>query len=201
VGLLVVVVGLALVPLPAIADDNGCVLPGDGVQGTPLHYKVNSNGTITDRNTGLIWEMKNTTAGSVHYVDNTYTWTATGTDPDGTLFTEFLDKLNNRCERDEAIPCNKKADCAAVGGKCGFAGKRDWRIPHIKELQSIVDYGMSNPAIDPAFGPTAAGDYWSSTSNAAFSSNAWVVSFDLGFVGSAFKDGTFRARAVRGGCD
>jgi hypothetical protein len=201
VGLLVVVVGLALVPLPAIADDNGCVLPGDGVQGTPLHYKVNSNGTIRDRNTRLIWEMKNTTAGSVHYVDNTYTWTATGTDPDGTLFTEFLDTLNNRCERDEAIPCNKKADCAAVGGKCGFAGQRDWRIPHIKELQSIVDYGTVDPAIDPAFDPTAADLYWSSTSDAANSAAVWSVFFNGGFVFAFGKDNAFRARAVRGGCD
>jgi hypothetical protein len=192
VGLLVVVVGLALGP-PMVAGAADCdVFPGDGVDGPPLVYKDNGNGTLTDQNTGLIWEKKNTTAGSVHNVINAYMW-------DGTLFTDFLFKLNNRCALDETTACTRNADCAAVGGQCGFAGHRDWRIPNVRELQSIVDYGAFNPAIDPDFGPTAAGNYWSSPSFAANPSNAWDVFFSDGFVFAFGKDDTFRARAVRGG--
>ena len=88
-------------------------------------------------------------------------------------------------------------------GQCGFAGRRDWRIPNVRELQSIVDYGVLNPAIDPDFGPTtitpAASSYWSSTSAAALSTLAWFVSFSNGFVNGAFKGDTFHGRAVRGG--
>jgi hypothetical protein len=46
---------------------------------------------------------------------------------------------------------------------------------------------------------TAADNYWSSTSNAANSTNAWNVNFDHGNVNNANKNNTFRARAVRGG--
>ena len=89
-------------------------------------------------------------------------------------------------------------------------GPQRWRLPNIKELLSIVDYGRSNPAIDPIFGPTAGGSnraaYWSSTSWATFypEVNAWGVEF-LEIYGTPSatipfgKTSSLRVRAVRGG--
>jgi hypothetical protein len=210
VGLLVLIVGLALV-MPTFASDDECegVLPGDGVDGPRLRYRNNRNGTITDHNTGLVWEKKlaldhpactalDQANRSVHCMQNAYLWSDTGTDPDGSLFDDFLARLNNRCERDESLPCTRDRDCRAVGGKCGFAGKRDWRIPNVRELQSIVDYGVFSPALDADFGPTIRNDYWSSTSFAAIQSVAWAVVFNDGTVRANGKDTTLSARAVRG---
>jgi hypothetical protein len=33
-----------------------------------------------------------------------------------------------------------------------FAGYTDWRIPNVRELESIVDYGSYNPYLDAVFG-------------------------------------------------
>jgi len=33
-----------------------------------------------------------------------------------------------------------------------FTGHDDWRLPNVRELQSIVDYGRANQAIDPVLG-------------------------------------------------
>jgi hypothetical protein len=93
----------------------------------------------------------------IHGVARTFSWSDSGTEPDGTAFTVFLDTLNNKCDQDETVSCTKNADCQGIGnGKCGYAGRRDWRIPNVKELQSIVDYGRFQPALDPIFGLTRA---------------------------------------------
>src|SRR2546423_1911016 len=74
------------------------VFPGDGAgDGPPLSYTNNGDGTAADNNTGLVWELKNSNGG-VHDVEGSYTWSSGGTAADGTLFTDFLSTLNNKCD-------------------------------------------------------------------------------------------------------
>jgi len=133
------------------------VFPGDGVDGPALSYTDNGDGTVTDNNTLLMWEKKDT-AGGIHDVNNAYDW--------NNSFAVFLAALNTN-------PC--------------FAGHCDWRIPNVKELQSIVDYSKTNPATSFP-GATAAAFYWSSSPFAANSSHAWFVFFADGLVNSVVKD-------------
>ncbi len=93
---------------------NGPVaVPGDGTvrAGAVLSYTDNGDGTITDNNTGLMWEKKGDNGG-LHDKDNGYYWSGMGAQE--TLW-DWLDDVN------------------AEGGT-GFAGYNDWRIPNAKEL-------------------------------------------------------------------
>ena len=68
---------------------------GDMRAGAALAYADNGDGTITDTNTGLMWEKKDD-SGGIHDKDNTYTWGME--DPpyamNGTMVAEFLVTLN-----------------------------------------------------------------------------------------------------------
>ncbi|MBF0238256.1 MAG: DUF1566 domain-containing protein [SAR324 cluster bacterium] len=76
----------------------------------------------------------------------------------------------------------------------------DWRLPNRNELQSLVDYSKSNPAIDTtAFSNTNSSYYWSSTANAYSTSNAWYVNFYNGYVYYGNKTYSYYVRCVRGG--
>jgi hypothetical protein len=85
-----------------------------------------------------------------------------------------------------------------------FAGHGDWRLPNVRELESIVDYGESNPAADPVF-RAENGSYWTSTTDVSAPTKAFVVSFRIGAVVTSDKVpggvSQLRAfvRAVRGG--
>jgi len=77
-------------------------------------------------------------------------------------------------------------------------GKSDWRLPSVLELQSIVDYGGSNPAINAtAFPGTDASYYWSASSSAAYSTDAWRVLFSDGNVLANVKTVSYYVRCVR----
>ena len=158
---------------------------GELRRGAPLAYADNGNGTVTDLNTGLVWE-KVSDDGTVHDKDNTYTW--------ANAFTGHVATLN----------------------ATSFAGHTDWRLPNVRELQSIVNYQSSSPMVSSAFktncGPgcpatgcscTASGNYWSSTSSVSSPSRAWFVSFRYGnvdaFNSSGSKSVAAFVRAVRGG--
>jgi len=155
-----------------------------------VRFVDNGDGTITDVYTGLMWEQK-TADLSVHDRDNVFTWSATGTAPDGTAYTSFLAVLNGT-----------SADGNIITG-C-FAGHCDWRLPTSVELQTILLAPFpcgTNPCIDPVFGSaqSAVQDYFSATTYGGDPSYAWAVEFSDGFATAPRKTLAWFVRAVRGG--
>lgn len=138
----------------------------------PPSFTDNVDGTVTDNNTGLMWQQED---------DNTrHTWyEASGT----------ADALYN-----EGAAIN-------VCGSLTLAGHSDWRLPNIKELSSIVDINALVPAIDVRYFPnTNSYEYWSSTSRITSPEIAREVAFGFGSVDNQLKsDQRPYVRCVRGG--
>jgi Protein of unknown function (DUF1566)/Ser-Thr-rich glycosyl-phosphatidyl-inositol-anchored membrane family len=79
-----------------------------------------------------------------------------------------------------------------------LTGQTDWRLPDIRELQSIVDDRNYFPAIASVFN-TRMEPYWSATTDTQTPGNAWYVQFIRGFADNSSKSDAYRVRCVRGG--
>ena len=179
----------------------GCLLDTGGCYS--VRFTDNGDGTITDAQTGLMWEKKGDldavpvvcTSSAVcpnpHDADNEYTYSSgSPLGPPGTAYTVLLAQLN-------------------AGG--GFAGHTDWRLPTREELMSIADYADASapvvPAqfdasctascVSPVCSCTAAGLYWTNDLVASISGNAWLLNFGDGSVLTDTRDTTYNVRAVR----
>jgi len=82
-----------------------------------------------------------------------------------------------------------------ASGACGLTDGSvvgAWRLPNLKELLSLVDYGYFNPALPaghPFSGVTANGEFWSSTSDSGNSGGTTLRTLQLssGTIGSGNK--------------
>lgn len=81
-----------------------------------------------------------------------------------------------------------------------YGGYTDWRLPNLRELMIIVDYGAAAaPRINTtAFPGTVSGQYWTSTTYVPTTTNAWNVNFNTGVVGNTAKTTKYSVRCVRG---
>jgi len=92
------------------------------------------------------------------------------------------------------------AQALVLASNSSFAGQSDWRLPSSKELQTLPEYGCSNPSINlNVFPNTPSVRFWSSTTFAGVASNAWNVLFVYGNLNVSTKTSTNHVRLVRGG--
>jgi hypothetical protein len=101
---------------------------------------------------------------------------------------------------EDYIPwCDALAYCESLD----LAGHTDWRLPNVRELQSIADYGRCcspDLTFDPVFLPSSADFatvYWSSTTDAGTPNRAWAGGFHGGTFTPTGKADVWYVRAVR----
>ena len=77
----------------------------------------------------------------------------------------------------------------------------DWRLPNVKELQSLIDFSEASPALPSGhpFSSVATTLYWSSTTKVQNPATAWWVSFAGGNVSTHYKPNLNCGWPVRGG--
>jgi fibronectin type 3 domain-containing protein len=125
--------------------------------GPTQHTTYTSDYTTKDNVTGLIWKTcSEGVSGSTCLIGTagTYTW----------------DNAQTQC-----------TSLNSLNSGAGYAGRTTWRLPAIEELYSLPNYGAFNPAIDTVkFPATVSGNYWSATTNANSTTNAWNVYFRYG---------------------
>jgi hypothetical protein len=158
-------------------------------------FTNNGNGTISDADTGLTWEIKSYFDASIHDVAKRYSW------------------------------ADASAVHVAALNAATFGGYDDWRVPSVNELVSLFNYNATDlvkgfpefdenctPGGDPFYSCTVlecscafsesygADDYWTSQSNPSDASEAFTVrnwNFEIDPTWS--KVGEHTVIAVRGG--
>lgn len=163
---------------------------GETQAGATLQFRDNGDGTVTDLNTALMWEKKSSDGG-IHDYRAAYPWS--GFDQ-GLTAPQWADQLN----------------------VWKFAGYDDWRLPNIRELLSIIDFGKGSPMVAAEFhdecteGCTVltcsctasenGAEYWSSTQELQYPDGTYSVSYGPDTViDDPYELSKLHVRAVRGG--
>ena len=156
-----------------------------GVPWPSPRFITGTTGIVTDTLTGLVW-LQNANCANAQRDWATALADVAQLNTDGTM---------------NSHPCGDTSN--------GGSHQRDWRLPNVRELQSLIHYGFDSPALSNTTGTSkwTAGDpfagvqmyyYWSSTTRAASTPYAWSVLLTDGDVGTTVKSVNYYVWPVRG---
>jgi hypothetical protein len=143
-------------------------------------FTVNNDGTVSHKKTGLMWKVCS----------------------EGQVWS------NGSCTGVKVYNWQQALQLPmTLNSSGGYAGYSDWRLPNIKELQSISEQQCSAPGINSSIFPSINdGSYWSSSPVAHDSSSAWSVNLFMRNSGAGSantimhnRTTTFSTLLVRGG--
>jgi len=149
---------------------------------------------VKDNVTNLIWEVKQAPdSGELRDALNKYSWFSSDTSNNGGF-----------SGRESSGVCSDIGNCGSerfiarvnVEGICGF---KDWRLPNIMELNTLMNWNADEILIDLDYFPfTQNGRYLSSTPwPQQDKSSVWATGFSEGRSFSAYKSNPNRIRLVR----
>ncbi len=136
-------------------------------------FQKHDDGTVTDRETGLMWRA------CVEGVKGKNCDKGKALELSWAGALDYVPSLNN----DE-----------------GFAGYKDWRVPSIRELATLVELQCARPAINLEIFPnTSPAHAWSSSPYHFYTHYSWYVDFDSGQLNTTERVKPKQLRLVRGG--
>ena len=152
-------------------DEDGAALPADASEWS----------CVRDNVTNLVWEIKSDNSSDFRHMDFTFSWR----NPDSSENGGASGSINEgACF---GISCDTHAYVQAVN-TTGLCGASDWRVPSIEELLSIAHFGaLDFRNIDTGYFfdmPSETMSFWSSTTVARNSSEAWAKNFTVPFPGT-----------------
>ena len=114
--------------------------------------------------------------------------------------TVVLDTKKNLMWQDDLEVTQYKTTWSLAKEYCAtltLSGYTDWKLPTVKELQSLVDVKRANPAIHEEFSHCEPTSYWTSTQDMTNKNHAWYVGFKTGATFKDSKDYDCYIRCVR----
>jgi Protein of unknown function (DUF1566) len=160
--------------LPVIGIGQTCKTASIPASTPTRQFINNNNGTVTDTKTGLMWKR----------CSEGQTWNSVTCSGSAADFT-----------------WKAALQRAQTHNRIGFAGFKDWRLPNVKELFSIVEKQCYAPAINLTIFPSKGyyALFWSSSPSATTAGDdAWGVYFDSGYATwLSYKNNGVQVRLVR----
>lgn len=162
-----------------------CTNAGGGIGNHPKSETISAGG-IKRFHVRAVRDISLPTTLANHFTDN----------GDGTI-TDNLTELV--WQKTPNIQTQNWENALVYAENLSLANLSDWRLPNIKELQSLNDESRTNPSINSSFFPSiGVNNYWSSTSLPNQTTNAWYLNTQFGISTYSSKTTANYVLCVRG---